>query len=206
MAGDPVGRAVAGTIAGMPDRPEEPDVDRDVAAGEPAAGWWSDRMVRLAVFAVAGVVVLAAVLFLVTSKTETPTRPELIDALKTSGLSTQESACAADAILDTVHGKELESLVERGPGGLPDDQNRTDQTIDKVTAALATCSQQASTQAGGTVESTTTTPTTLPIAGTTPTTALGVGDDEIGPAAGSAESSTTVPASTTSTPAATSAP
>lgn len=70
----------------------------------------------------------------------TPSRAELVDALRDSGVPTPVARCTADAITDKLSKDQVAQIVERGPGGAPaDDPDRTDDPIDKVRAALAVC-------------------------------------------------------------------
>jgi hypothetical protein len=173
--------------------------------GEADRPRWTDDRVRIGILVMAGLAVVVGVIaFLALTRTEVPTRSELVDALRTSGMSAEESTCAADAILDNLHGDDLDAIIERGPGGLPDDAAKTNEPLDEVRAALSECRVAADPVP-------TTTSTTVPISGTTPATVPGIGDDELVPSGGS-EGSTTVPGSagtstsTSTTPVATSAP
>ncbi len=71
---------------------------------------------------------------------DAPSRSELVQLFETSGIPAAQSRCAADAILDTLSTKQVESIVQRGSSGAPlDDPDRTDDAADKVRDALATC-------------------------------------------------------------------
>ncbi len=119
----------------------------------------------------------------------TPSRNELVEALKTSGIPPDVARCAADAIEDSLSSEQLAQIVERGPGGAPaDDTERTDDPSDKVRAALAVCREDlpVTTVPGTTVPGASTPPTlattTTPPATTVPATADAT---ETAPAAGS---------------------
>lgn len=94
--------------------------------------------------------------------TSAPSRDELVDALRTSGLSKAESTCAADAIVDNLTDDEVAEIVERGGGGAPRDDPKDDNdTMDKLRAALTVCRDQAAA-----------TSTTIPTSSTTATSAV----------------------------------
>ena len=105
--------------------------------------------------------------------TSAPSRNELVDALRTSGLSKAESTCAADAIVDNLTDDEVAEIVERGGGGAPrDDPKDTNDTMDKLRAALTVCRDQAAATSTTLPTSSTTTPTsstTTPTSTTAPT-------------------------------------
>lgn len=119
----------------------------------------------------------------------TPSRNELVEALKTSGVPADVARCAADAMEDSLSSDQLAQIVERGPGGAPaDDAERTDDPSDKVRAALAVCREDlpVTTVPGTTVPGSPTVPsqgsTTSVAATTVPASA---GATETAPAAGS---------------------
>jgi hypothetical protein len=69
-----------------------------------------------------------------------PDRAEVIQALRTSGIPAAQARCAADAIYDNLTNSQIRQLVDRGNGGTPkDDPTRTDDTLDKLNAAMAKC-------------------------------------------------------------------
>lgn len=86
-------------------------------------------------------VVMAAGLGALTScSSPVPTRTELVKALETSGIPAAQAMCSADAIVKNLSHDQVALIVERGGGGAPpDDPKRTDDTSDKVRAALAAC-------------------------------------------------------------------
>ena len=71
-----------------------------------------------------------------------PSRSELVHALEASGIPTAKAECAADAVLGELSDDEIIELVQRGPAGAPrDDPESTDDSSDRVRAALAECQQ-----------------------------------------------------------------
>lgn len=77
---------------------------------------------------------------LVACGADEPSKADLSDALADSGLSRKVSDCVAGAVLDTLSPDQVAELVERGAGGAPqDDPKRTDDTADKLRAAMAQC-------------------------------------------------------------------
>ena len=86
---------------------------------------------------------------------EAPSNDELVRALEASGIPTAQAECAAGAVLTELSSEEVVQLMQRGPGGAPrDDPDSTDDSSDRVRAALAEC------QAMGISTTTTTTTTT----------------------------------------------
>jgi hypothetical protein len=146
---------------------------------------------RPAAFASAAVLALAVLV--AACSAGTPSRNELVEALKTSGVPADVARCAADAMEDSLSSDQLAQIVERGPGGAPaDDAERTDDPSDKVRAALAVCREDLpvttvpGTTAPGTVPGASTVPsqgTTTSVAATTVPASSGA--TETAPAAGS---------------------
>lgn len=102
---------------------------------------------------------LVAAVVLVGGCAEAPSRDELVRALELSGIPTERAECAAEAVLGELSEDEVVELVQRGPAGAPrDDPDATDDSSDRVRAALAECQQVGATST--TTTSTTTTSTT----------------------------------------------
>ncbi|QXC61742.1 hypothetical protein KSP35_02540 [Aquihabitans sp. G128] len=142
------------------------------------------RRGRLVPLALALVVAVAAC-----SKPE-PSRTELVDVFRRTGMTSAEARCVSDAILDNLSDDQLDAIIERGPSGAPvDPAGSTDGVATKVRTALAACK---SSEITGTTSTTT---TTLPI--TDPST-LPPATEELNPA-----SSTTTPSGASTTTAVT---
>lgn len=121
----------------------------------------------------------------------------MVRALRTSGVPAAQAQCTADAIYDNLTDDQVRQLADRGNGGTPkDDPLRTDDALDKLNAAMATCRDV------GTA-TTTTVPATPTTAGATLGTSPGFdGSTTTAPPVGSTDppspASTTRPAATTS--------
>lgn len=139
--------------------------------------------------ALASLVALMLAVLITACSAGTPSRNELVEALKTSGIPADVARCAADAIEDSLSSEQLAQIVERGPGGAPaDDTERTDDPSDKVRAALAVCREDlpVATVPGTTAPGSSPLPTlgttTTPTASTAPATG---GATDTAPSAGS---------------------
>lgn len=92
--------------------------------------------------AAAVLALLAAVLVVLGAgcSQDPPSQADLADALITSGVSKPQADCVAKAVYANLTKAQLEQLVERGSGGVPkNDPNRTDDTADRLTQAMARC-------------------------------------------------------------------
>ena len=138
------------------------------------------RRSRGAAFAVAVTLGAMAVLG---ACAKSPSDPQLVDALTKSGIPKAEATCASKAIHASLTKAEIEQIVERGSGGAPqDDPKRTDDSLDKVRAALTVCRDTAA----ALTTTTSTEPVTVVV--TNPTTPIGGGS---APAPGSNDASST---------------
>lgn len=90
------------------------------------------------------VAALAVVVALGACGTATPSRSELVDALRTSGVPAAEARCVVRAIFDTLTPAQIEQLYERGNGGVPrNEPSRGDDASDRLSAAMGTCRDRA---------------------------------------------------------------
>ena len=91
-------------------------------------------------------IVASAAVALAACSTSTPSQSELVGALRDSGIPAAEARCAVDAIFDTLSNKQIEDLYERGNGGTPkDDPNDNDDAATRLSAAMGTCRDTATT-------------------------------------------------------------
>ncbi|MCU1370605.1 MAG: hypothetical protein JWO77_1799 [Ilumatobacteraceae bacterium] len=90
--------------------------------------------------AAAGTVLVAGLLGAAACSTPAPSEEDLAAALMTSGISKKVSECTADALAKSLTPSELAEITERGAGGAPvDDPKQTDESADKLVAAMARC-------------------------------------------------------------------
>ncbi|MGI8755704.1 MAG: hypothetical protein ACR2MB_07565, partial [Acidimicrobiales bacterium] len=74
---------------------------------------WSWRRLALAVVAAIPVISGCAA--------STPSRPELVDSLRTAGVPAAEARCSVDAVFKTLTDNQIRDLYQRGNGGTPKD-------------------------------------------------------------------------------------